>query len=214
MTTSQPPPTVPDLGGPLLHQRDAVALLVDDHRLIERLVTVLVHPRRSPKRRADVADVLIAQLIRHTSVEQRHLYPVVRRVLADGDAADDERRRADAAVVRTVHRLDRLDPGAADFAQLCAELRQQVARHVREQEGGLFPRLRQACDPRWLWELGRRVLAARETAPTRPHPHAPGTAPWCAAARPLLGAADRIRDEISRRPTEPVDLLRRARSGG
>jgi hypothetical protein len=77
-----------------------------------------------------------------------------------------------------------------------------VRAHVDEQERDLFPRVRHACPPDRLADLGSRAEAAKRIAPTRPHPHVPGTRLGAAGS----GLVDRVRDALANRPTRISDL--------
>jgi hypothetical protein len=71
---------------------------------------------------------------------------------------------------------------------------------VQEEEGELMPQMRDAVDQQALDELGHALDVAKQTAPTRPHPHAPDTAPGLTLAGPVAAIYDRLRDRLQERP--------------
>jgi hypothetical protein len=85
------------------------------------------------------------------------------------------------------------EPG---FDDRMRELIAEVRHHVQEEEGELFPAIRQALSEEDLRELGERMERARSMVPTRPHPNAPTSPGAKAAAGPPVALIDRIRDAI------------------
>jgi hypothetical protein len=104
------------------------------------------------------------------------------------------------AVKKTLGQLDKLKEGDDQEAPLLATLGDELAEHIREEEGRFFPALREAVDQEALTELGEQLDKAKNVAPTRPHPHIPDEPP----AEALIGAVgaiyDRMRDRLQGRP--------------
>ena len=57
-----------------------------------------------------------------------------------------------------------------------------------------------AVDAQALEELGQELDKAKQTAPTRPHPHAPDEPPALTMAAPVAAIYDRLRDRLQGRP--------------
>jgi hypothetical protein len=95
--------------------------------------------------------------------------------------------------------LEGCDAGDADFDRLVGMLMSEIRSHIADEEGNLFPRLRQACPTDTLNELGDKVRQAKKTAPTRPHPAAPDKPPANKLLAPGTGMVDRLRDALSGR---------------
>jgi hypothetical protein len=70
---------------------------------------------------------------------------------------------------------------------------------VQDEEHALFPALAGHADPEDLRRLGEQVQAAKDRAPTRPHPSAPDQPPLNKLLAPGAGLVDRIRDYVSGR---------------
>jgi hypothetical protein len=96
--------------------------------------------------------------------------------------------------------MDRLSTGDEQESELVAELRREIEEHVREEESQFFPQLRESVTQQDLDELGEVLDKAKDTAPTRPHPHAPDQPPGLALAGPVAALYDRVRDRLQRRP--------------
>lgn len=184
---------------------DMIDLLVADHRTVEELFVELERGTGTPRERRHLVDVIVAELSRHTAVEERFLYPAVRAYVAAGDRIADHELEEHAAIERTLRALCKVDVTEAAFEALAARLLAHVRQHVRE-ETALFPVLRSGCATARLRYLGERSHEAKELAPTRPHPLAPDTPPWNRVLGPLIGVADRMRDELSDRRTHPEQL--------
>lgn len=185
---------------------DLLDVLVTDHREIETLLTDLESGHGEPAHRRRLADVTIAELVRHGVAEESYLYPTARRVLPDGDRVADQEIGEHTAAERLMRRLEGLDATDPRFDPTLAELTRLVRHHVRDEETDLFPRLRHACDLAELRALGLRATAAKRHAPTRPHPAAPHRPPLNRLLAPGAGLVDRVRDALSGRATSPRDV--------
>jgi len=186
-----------------------VDVLMADHREVEGIFAELEKPGGSPQRRRDLAQVVIAELVRHSTAEEQHLYPATREYLPDGDHIAEHELAEHARAEDVMHQLMKLDADEDTFNHLLAKLISDIRHHIQEEETKLFPRLRDACDRATLVQLGRKALAAEKVAPTRPHPAAPDTPPLNKLAAPVMGAVDRAADALTGRPTRPEDLIGR-----
>jgi hemerythrin-like domain-containing protein len=176
---------------------DLIDLLIQDHRAVESLFLRLAGGGGTPQQRRQVTDAIVAEVSRHTVLEERFLYPLCRRLLGDrtADRGIDDHTRAERALVQ-LSKLDVTDPSFDDAARM---LTVDLRRHMRQEEAELFPTLRDRCTNGVLDELGVRYREAKEMAPTRPHPLAPDTPPWNHVSAPVLSFVDHLRDEISGR---------------
>ncbi|MEU4606427.1 hypothetical protein AB0F43_25840 [Kribbella sp. NPDC023972] len=75
----------------------------------------------------------------------------------------------------------------------------EVRHHLHEEEQQVLPRLQDACSAEELQELGRMVVRAKDSAPTRPHPSAPDKPPANLILGPGVGMIDKLRDAFSGR---------------
>ena len=85
--------------------------------------------------------------------------------------------------------------------ELLNKLMQDVRHHIEEEEGDLLPKLRAACSPEELADLGEKIQRAKKIAPTRPHPSAPSKPPANLILAPGTAFIDKIRDALSGRNT-------------
>lgn len=184
-------------------QPDLIDILVEDHREVQALFAELEAGGGTPERRRDLADACIAELVRHSVAEEQYLYPLARTVLADGDVLTEHEIAEHAEAELTMKDLESLPATDPAFDQLVTRLIEQIRHHLQEEEGDLFPRLREVCKPDLLREEGEKVQRAKKFAPTRPHPGAPDHPPWNKVFGPGLGLVDRVRDAVSGRETSP-----------
>ncbi len=136
------------------HNRaDLLEVLVEEHRTVERLFAVFETTADRARRRNTLATML-AELQRHGETEERYLYPATREYLSAGvDLAGHELREL-AEVDALAERVRRLDDADPEFEPLVDALMTGIRHHVQEQETELFPRLRAACVPETLRQLG------------------------------------------------------------
>ncbi|MDP5181685.1 hemerythrin domain-containing protein [Blastococcus sp. BMG 814] len=178
---------------------DAIELLSHDHRMVEQLFRDYSAAASDAQRRG-VVEVLVRELSKHAALEELMFYPLAKRVLPDGDAVISRRLDRHAAVKRQLIDLDRQGEGDERTDGAMATLREIVTAHVREDEDELMPRLRRELDEQALAELGAELDAAKQKAPTRPHPAAPDEPPLLTIAAPVAAIYDRLRDRLQGRP--------------
>lgn len=188
--------------------RDVVDVLVSDHREVEALFQELERGQGTPDHRRQVADVVIAQLVRHSVAEEAYVYPTARRALPDGDQVAEHDIEEHAEAEQTMKELEAVEATDPRFDELVSRLSSMIRHHVEEEESELFPRLRSACAREELVELAGKVEAAKRMAPTRPHPSAPDRPPANKLLAPGAGLVDRMRDALSGRATTPEDINR------
>lgn len=181
-------------------RRDVIEVLTHDHREVEELFAKLeAASLNDGETRRELTDEVTIELVRHSVAEEMHLYPATRKYLPDGDEIADKETAEHAATEKTLKALEKADADSAEFSVLLTELVSEVRLHIREEEEELFPSLAEHADLAELFELGDKVQAAKEKAPTRPHPSAPDRPPLNKLLAPGAGFVDRIRDHLSGR---------------
>jgi hypothetical protein len=186
--------------------RNMVDILVEDHHQISTLCERLGESLADPAAARSLADVLVATVSRHLSVEEQYLYPTARAVLPDGAHLADQELSEDTEMLRTLKQLHDTAPGDPAYAGLVDSVTRQTGRHVRRASHEIFPRLREMCSDNELIRLGNRAEIAHEAAPTRPHPATPVTPPVNKVLDPAIGVVDKVRDVLTGRATRPEDF--------
>jgi len=180
-------------------QSGIVKVLTADHREIQRLFDRMRASAPGGAERKALVEQVSSALVRHFVAEREHLYPVVRRYLPDGDAQADRGVGEHHEIERLLVSLEAQEAGSEEFGHLLLRVVARVTRHIVEEEQLLFPRLQAVCPADVLLELGGRAREAEASAPTRPRPGAPGSAPLTKAAAQCRGPWDRFRDLVTRR---------------
>jgi hemerythrin superfamily protein len=180
--------------------RDVIDMLTSDHREVEGLITEIRRAESGEDRR-ELADVLIAELVRHSVAEEMHVYPAMREHLPDGDEAVEHDVEEHKELETTMRDLERADADDVEFMRLIDGLAATLRDHIEDEEAEQFPKLRDAIPHSQLVELGEKVRAAKQAAPTRPHPNAPNAELFHKIVGPGVGMIDRLRDRLSGRTT-------------
>ena len=157
---------------------DAIALLKADHNEVEKLFKRFEElGPRAKKTKADIADKVIEALSQHASIEEQILYPFVRERLPDEEELVLEALEEHHVAKWVLSELDGMTPDDERFDAKFTVLAESVRHHVKEEEGELFPKLREGFTKTELDELGAALAGAKDTAPTKPHPRAPDEPP-------------------------------------
>ncbi|MFD5268081.1 hemerythrin domain-containing protein [Streptomyces sp. NPDC058335] len=185
------------------HGGNVIDELVTDHREVEELFGKIEALPSGNKDRKMYADQVTMELVRHSVAEEAYLYPAVREHVAGGDALADKELEDHAKAEQIMKDLESCEADDPQFDRLVGMLMSEIREHIADEEGNLFPRLRSACPPDALDDLGDKVRMAKKTAPTRPHPSAPDKPPANKMLAPGVGMVDRMRDALSGRGTLP-----------
>jgi hemerythrin superfamily protein len=181
-------------------QKDLIDDIITDHREVENAFKQIENTKDIGIRRQLVEQV-VTELVRHSVAEEQYLYPTTRRVLPDGDEIADHELEEHATAEEIMKQLQRIEGQAEDveFSALVRKLIKEVRHHIEEEEAGLLPKLRNACDAAELGELGEKFENTKKVAPTRPHPLVPDKPPANKILGPGVGLIDRMRDALTGR---------------
>jgi len=179
-------------------QRDLADAVAADHRAMTELFAKL-EASGDARNRGQLAARVIEELVRHSVAEEQFLYPAARTALPDGDEVADRAIAVHAEAEQLMKTLARTDPTTPAFDEQVTTLLAAMRHHFADEEDELLPRLRTACDPGELRELGLRFEQAHRIAPTRPHPAAPDTPPANKIVDLGVGLIDRVRDAMTGR---------------
>jgi hemerythrin superfamily protein len=177
---------------------DVIDVLTADHREVELLGDQIV-ATVDPAERRDLADQLIAELVRHSVAEEMYVYPAMRDHLPNGEQAVEHDIEEHKELETLMKELERTDAESTEFDNIVGSLRQVLRDHVQDEETKQFPQLRAHLPAATLVELKEKVELAKKVAPTRPHPAAPNTELFHKLAGPGVGLVDRLRDRLTGR---------------
>ncbi|MGH8792576.1 MAG: hemerythrin domain-containing protein [Stackebrandtia sp.] len=178
-----------------------ITVITEDHRALERVFTELESRAGTPEYRRNLADHAIAEMVRHMTTKEQFMYPAIRQTVENGDVAADRALEYHAQIEQLLKEFEAVDSTDPRFDQLLGQITMVFRDHVEYEEMDLMPRLQVACTAETIQELGRKVLIAKATAPTRPHPSTPDNPPANRIVDPGVGLIDKVRDVLTRRQT-------------
>lgn len=185
---------------------DIDRLIADDHAVVERQFQHLEAGRGD---RRVLVDQIIYELALHAFAEETVLYPIWTEIGMEEMHDDAEQEHQEIKELLVV--LGRKDPGEAEFEDALTRLIEVVRHHVDDEEQEELPEFRRKAGPERMAELGRKFLAAKRQAPSRPHPHAPDEGVAERIAGVLAKPLDAVRDMLAGRQeglaTDPSGLL-------
>ena len=182
--------SVEELGGPgsvLVRQRR-------DHIQLDRLLHEL--EGTTGRAQEEVLTRIDRLVFSHAFAEESVLWPVMRRVLPDGEELTLRIEQEHQEVNELVSELETLRQDDPWRAQRLSRLVEVLREDVRDEEDVLFPRVQERLDPHELRALGRRWELVRRISPTRPHPTVSRRPPGNALSGLPLTVLDRARDLV------------------
>jgi hypothetical protein len=185
--------TIAELGGPLsvlsLQKRDHVKL----GKLLDRMPGAPL-----PEQDAVLLDIY-RLVFPHAFAEETVLWPVLRRVLPDGHELTLRVEIEHQQINELVTRLEGLESGSPDRQPMLIRLVELLSQDVADEETKLLPRLQANTTVAQQRLIGIAWEAARQIAPTRPHPIVSRRPPGNVFSALPLSIIDRLRDGVDAR---------------
>lgn len=181
-------------------QQDVLDLLMSEHRDAETLLDQIAQTEQQPNAR-DIADQVIAMIVKHSVAEEMYVYPVMEQYLEDGKESVAHDKEEHQELEELLKKLEGLEVEDPEFPQCVAKIQAVLADHIKDEEEEQFPKLRAVVPAEELVELRAKVELAEKVAPTRPHPEAPHSEMFHKLVGPGVGMVDRLRDALSGRST-------------
>jgi len=179
-----------ELGGPL----SVLTRQKRDHVELGRLLAELADT--VPAEQDPVLRRICRLVFPHAFAEESVLWPVIRRVLPDGERLTLQIEREHQEVNELMTALEALPRDAPGRATTLVRLVEVLGADVRDEEDELLPRLQDAVGVRRLRGLGAAWELVRRVAPTRPHPVVARRPPGNVLAALPLSLVDRVRDGV------------------
>jgi len=132
---------------------DAITLLTEDHRLVERLFEEFDRTQ-DPQ----VVLELCLQLSVHAMVEEELLYGLYSAKVDNAGAAEARAEHQEAKDLILV--LEGMEPGSEEFVDTVGRLKATVQHHVQEEENEMFPKLLERI-PETAASLGNDIAARK-----------------------------------------------------
>jgi hemerythrin superfamily protein len=138
-------------------RRDAIAVLKQDHREIERLFKEFERAREKEQRKKKkLVKQIIEQLSMHAQIEEQIFYPQLQETAKENELALRAMEEHDLVKV-LLGQLETMTPEEERFQSKVTVLIELVREHVKGEEGQLFPKVREALTPIQLKDLGTRL---------------------------------------------------------
>src|SRR5919107_3204758 len=179
---------------------DVVDILTSDHREMIALIGQ-IHGTADGSQRRDLADTLIAEIMRHAVAEEMYVYPAIEDHVPNGKDEVEHDKKEHDDIVKLMKRLEKVEPSEPAFMELVNELEAQLSHHANDEETEQFPKLRLHIPREKLVDIGEKVEKAKKLAPTRPHPSAPHSELFHKTLGPGVGMVDRLLDKLTHRQT-------------
>lgn len=149
--------------------QDAIALLKDDHKVVEKLFKEFEKAGDAAyARKRKIVDQVISELTAHAYIEETLFYPTARKAAPETGEHVLESVEEHHVVAWMLSELAEVDPHDERFDAKMTVLMENVRHHVKEEEQEWFPEVRKAMSRGDLKELGARMEAARSKAPSDP----------------------------------------------
>jgi len=144
-------------------QTDAISLLTNDHaevnELFEQYKALAEDAGSMTTEKQTLAEEICTMLTVHAAIEEEIFYPAVREALDDSKLLDEAEVEHQAAK-DLIDQIQDSDPGDPLYDARVNVLGEYVNHHVQEEEGELFPQVRDAeLD---LDSLGAEMSARQE----------------------------------------------------
>jgi hemerythrin superfamily protein len=132
---------------------DAITLLREDHRAVKKLMT------RFDKGDDAVVPEILDALDRHAAIEEEHFYPAVKAALEEKDIVL-ESVEEHHVVHLLIGELRQMTPDDETYRAKATVLVENVRHHIDEEEGELFPQVREALGRKDLQQLAETMTAS------------------------------------------------------
>jgi hemerythrin superfamily protein len=143
---------------------DAIVLLKDDHKVVERLFKEFEKESTTSARKGEIAEEVSRLLTLHTKVENEVMYPQVRTLLPHLEDDVLESYQEHHVVDVLLEELAALGPDDEEFEPKFTVLMENVRHHVEEEEDEWFPKVREGLGRTQLREMGAAMEQLKATA--------------------------------------------------
>ncbi len=138
---------------------DAVSLLKQDHRTVEAWFEEFENAEEEEI--GAIARRVCQMLTVHAQIEEEILYPRAKRALEDEDRElVNEANVEHASAKQLIAQIESMDQSDELFKATVKVLSEYIKHHVKEEEGELFPKLKQSDLD--LKEIGEQLLSRKK----------------------------------------------------
>jgi hemerythrin superfamily protein len=182
-----------------------------DHEQLDRLLHEL--DAAAGAAQEEVLTRIDRLVFSHAFAEETVLWPLLRRVLADGEELTLRVEEEHQEVNELVTALERDGVDDPRRPERLARLVEVLREDVRDEEDVLLPRLQEKLSADELRSIGLQWELVRRISPTRPHPTVSRRPPGNALSALPLSLLDRTRDLVDTAARRAPDQLAPAARG-
>src|ERR1700737_3352238 len=143
--------------------REVTRILERDHSKVEQLFEQI--KRQQGSIRANLVDLLAADLRLHMRVEESIVYPfIVKQLDGEGKEMVEEAKTEHEGARKVLAEVERLSPNEPGFDGALEMLEAGISHHVEEEETEVFPKLRKSASAQQLNGVGEVVEGAKGNA--------------------------------------------------
>lgn len=140
-------------------QKDAVALLREDHKKVSALFEEF-EKARSDRRKKEIVATICQELTVHAALEEEIFYPAVKAALKDKELVP-EAVVEHASVKDLIAQVRDQEPGGEEYDAKVKVMGEFVKHHVKEEQTEMFPKAKKAAHLD-LVELGAQMQARKQ----------------------------------------------------
>jgi hemerythrin superfamily protein len=137
---------------------DAIEMLTQEHREVEQLFEQYRQTQST-----QLVEEICTQLTLHTKVEEQVIYPALSSGVANGQDLRQHAEEEHQEVTEAILEVERLGYAGPEVDQLMQKIISGVTEHVEEEEGQVFPRMRQDLGEEEIQRLGSEAQAAKRS---------------------------------------------------
>lgn len=144
---------------------NALDILKEDHQKVKGLFQETTRTSEQKQRR-DLFDKIDTELEIHAHIEERIFYPALEEHEELKDMVAEALEEHQQVKV-LLEEIEEAGPESHEFGAKLQELMEMVEHHVEEEEGEMFPKVREVFDEEELEELGNQLKSAKGVKPQR-----------------------------------------------
>ncbi len=138
---------------------DALNLLMQDHKNVKELFAQ-IKGQKDDEQRKKIFDKINSELTVHAHIEETLFYPEVQRFDQLKEMVE-EALQEHHDVKELLKEMEELDLSGEEGDSALNDLIVNVEHHVGEEEGEMFPKVRELCDKSALEKLGQQLESAK-----------------------------------------------------
>lgn len=136
---------------------DAITMLKDDHKRVQRLF------RSLEKHDTSVVPEICQELKIHTQLEEAVFYPAVKGEVPDTTEEVAESMEEHHVAKVLIEELESMSDADEQYFAKATVLMEMVRHHIEEEEGEMFPEIRENLGRKRLQEVGQEMAAMKES---------------------------------------------------